>query len=196
MSISCPYLVELSLLLHYVSVELPTTGATVPSSPTTITTTSTTMAPTTNILPLTVRIEGGGGMLSAGQNHVLTCEASGGGSMAYTYMWLKDSSVVSGQTSSTYSFSPLLVVHSGRYSCRMSVSSMTMTSEGVNITVESKSGYDHTSHNFSYLCTSSVRTHSTIRLCDFLNRKKTKTFFIVRGHMMIRKTDYCIVVLN
>ena len=141
MSISCPYLVELSLLLHYVSVELPTTGATVPSSPTTITTTSTTMAPTTNIPPLTVRIEGGGGMLSAGQNHVLTCEASGDGS--YTYMWLKDSSVVSGQTSSTYSFSPLLAVHSGRYRCRVSDGSMNVTSEGVDITVESESGYDH-----------------------------------------------------
>ena len=63
--------------------------------------------------------------------------------MAYTYMWLKDGNVVSGQISTTYSFSPLLVVHSGRYSCRVSVGSMTMTSEGVNITVESESGYDH-----------------------------------------------------
>ena len=63
--------------------------------------------------------------------------------MAYTYMWLKDGSVVSGQTSSTYSFSPLLMVHSGRYSCRVSVGSMTVTSEGVDITVESESGHDH-----------------------------------------------------
>ena len=92
---------------------------------------------------LNVTLTGSGGALTEGQNHMLTCEASGGGSMAYTYMWLKDGSVVSGQTSSTYSFSPLLVVQSGRYSCRVSVGSMTVTSEGVDITVESESGYDH-----------------------------------------------------
>ena len=108
---------------------------------------STSTPPTTlatTILPLTVRIISSGGTLRAGQNHVLTCEASGGGSMTYTYMWLKDGSVVSGHTSSTYSFSPLLAVHSGRYSCQVSVGSMTVTSEGVDITVESESGYDHT----------------------------------------------------
>ena len=107
---------------------------------------STSLPPTTatTIPPLTVRIVSSGGTLSAGQNHTLTCTASGGGSMAYTYMWLKDGSVVSGQTSSTYSFSPLLAVHSGRYSCQVSVGFMTVISEGVDITVESESGYDHT----------------------------------------------------
>ena len=108
---------------------------------------STSTPPTTvaaTITPLTVRIVSSGGTLRAGQNHILACEASGGGSMAYTYMWLKDSSVVSGQTSSTYSFSPLLVIHSGRYSCLVSVGSMTVTSEGVDITVVGESGYDPT----------------------------------------------------
>ena len=60
--------------------------------------------------------------------------------MAYTYMWLKDGREVSGRTSSTYSFSPLLAVHSGRYSCRVSVGSLTVTSESVDITVVGKSG--------------------------------------------------------
>ena len=63
--------------------------------------------------------------------------------MAYTYMWLRNDSVVSGQTSATYSFSPLLVVHSGQYNCQVTVGSMTVTSESVDITVESKLGYDH-----------------------------------------------------
>ena len=90
--------------------------------------------------PLSVRIVSGNDTLRAGQNHIFTCEASGGGSMAYTYKWLKDDSVVSGQTSSTYSFSPLLVVDSGQYNCRVSVGSKTVTSEGVDITVESESG--------------------------------------------------------
>ena len=142
--------------IHYVSVVLPTTtGATVPStSPTTIMTTmpitiATTEAKTTTeeppqttvavtISPLTVRIVNSGGTPSAGQNHILTCEASGGESMAYTYTWLRNGSVVSDQTSSTYSFSPLLVVHSGRYSCRVSDGFMTVTSEDVDITVESE----------------------------------------------------------
>ena len=92
---------------------------------------------------LNVTLTGSGGILTEGQNYMLTCEASGGRSMAYTYMWLKNGIVVSGQTSSTYSFSPLLVVHSGQYSCRVSDGSMTMTSESVNITVESELGYDY-----------------------------------------------------
>ena len=58
--------------------------------------------------------------------------------MAYTYIWLKDGSVVSGQTSSTYFFSPLLAVHSGQYSCRVIVGSMNVTSEGVDITLQSE----------------------------------------------------------
>ena len=87
----------------------------------------------TTIPPLTVRIVSSGG--------TLTCEASGGGSMTYTYMWLKDDSEVSGQTSSTYSFSPLMERDSGQYSCRVSDGSMTVTSE---VTVESESGYDNT----------------------------------------------------
>ena len=84
-----------------------------------------------------------GGALRTGQNHILTCEAGGGGSMAYTYMWLRNGSVVSGQTSSTYSFSPLLVVHSGQYFCQVSDGSMNVTSENVNITVESELRHYH-----------------------------------------------------
>ena len=103
----------------------------------------------------------GDGTLKAGQNHMLTCTASGGGSMAYTYTWLKDGSVVSGQISSTYSFSPLLVVHSGQFNCKVSVGSWTVSSEGVNITVNSESGYDHTIS--VCICVLVVYTHSTIR---------------------------------
>ena len=67
---------------------------------------------------------------------MLTCEASGGGSMAYAYMWLKDCSVVPGQNSSTYLFTPLLVVHSGTI---LSVGSLNVTSEDVAITVVGES---------------------------------------------------------
>ena len=80
-------------------------------------------------------LTGSGGTLTEGQNYMLTCEASEGGSMAYTYMWLKDGSVVSGQTSSTYSFSPLRVTDSGQYYCRVSLGSTSMTSRAVTITI-------------------------------------------------------------
>ena len=51
--------------------------------------------------------------------------------MAYTYMWLKNGSVVPGQTSSTYSFSPLRMTDYGGYSCRVRVGSTTMTTSSV-----------------------------------------------------------------
>ena len=106
----------------------------------------------TAIHNLTVTIESSSGVLTAGHSHVLTCiisideasvdEASGSGSVSYTYtyMWLKDGSVVSGQNSSTYSFSSLDKTDSGLYSCRVSVGTMNVTSEGVNITVQSELG--------------------------------------------------------
>ena len=84
---------------------------------------------------LNVMLTGSGGTLTEGQNHVLTCIASGGGSMAYTYMWLRNGSVVSGQTSSTYSFSPLRLTDSGQYSCRVSLGSKNMISGALTITV-------------------------------------------------------------
>ena len=72
---------------------------------------------------------------------MLTCAASGGGSMAYTYIWLKDGSVVSGQNSSTYSFSPLRLTDSGQYNCRVIVGSVTMNTSGdITLSVVSKSG--------------------------------------------------------
>ena len=87
---------------------------------------------------MNVVLTGSGGTLTEGQNHTLTCEASGGGSMAYTYMWLRNDTEVSGQTSSTYSFSPLLVIHSGLYSCRVSLGSASIISGVVTIIVVGK----------------------------------------------------------
>ena len=90
--------------------------------------------------PLNVTLTGGSDGLMAGQNHTLTCVASGGGSMAYTYMWLKDGIVIPGQTSSTFSFSSLEIDDSGQYSCRVTVGSMTVTSRNMSITVVGESG--------------------------------------------------------
>ena len=96
--------------------------------------------PIATVLPQLNVMLTGSGALTEGQNYVLICAASGGGSMTYTYMWLKDGSVVSGQMSSTYSFSPLNLTDSGRYSCRVRVGSTTMTtSREVTITVVGES---------------------------------------------------------
>ena len=54
--------------------------------------------------------------------------------MAYTYIWLRNGSELSGQTSSTYS-SPHLMVHSGQYSCQVSLGSLNVTSKAVKIIV-------------------------------------------------------------
>ncbi len=78
-------------------------------------------------------ITGGGGVLTVGTSHSLTCTACGGASMTYTYQWLRYDGDIVGETSSTLSFSPLWEADVGRYNCRVSVGSMTTTSDGVVI---------------------------------------------------------------
>ncbi len=85
---------------------------------------------------LVVMIDGSGGVLKAGTSHSLTCTASGGVSMIYTYQWLKYDGDIVNETSSTISFSLLREADVGRYNCRVSVGSMTTTSQGVVINVE------------------------------------------------------------
>ncbi len=100
-----------------------------------ISTTSTTASPPP---PLVVMITGGSGVFTAGASHSLTCTASGGASMTYTYQWLRYDGDIVGETSSTISFSPLREADVGRYNCRVSDGSMhmTTTSDGVVINVE------------------------------------------------------------
>ncbi len=114
-----------------------TTTATMTTTTTTmveISTTSTTASPPP---PLVVMITGSsGGVFTAGASHSLTCTASGGASMTYTYQWLRYDEDIVAETSSTISFSPLREADDGRYNCRVSVGSMTTTSDGVVINVE------------------------------------------------------------
>ena len=70
--------------------------------------------------------------------------------MAYTYMWLRNGSEVSGQKSSTYSFSPPLV---GRYSCQVSLGSLNVTSEAVKIIVGCELNIISKSFSMSYSST-------------------------------------------
>ena len=103
-------------------------------------------------------------LLTARQDlYVLTCEASGGGSMAYTYMWLRNGSEVSDQSSSTYSFSPLLVVHSVQYSCRVSLGSLNVTSEAVKIIVGGELGIISRFFSMNSSCTK-LYYHNELRV--------------------------------
>ncbi len=56
--------------------------------------------------------------------------------MTYTYQWLRYDGDIVGETSSTISFSPLREADVGRYNCRVSDGSMTITSDGVVINVQ------------------------------------------------------------
>ena len=70
--------------------------------------------------------------------------------MGYTYMWLRNGSVVSGQNSSTYSFFSHLSVH---YSCQVSLGSLTVTSEAVEIIVGGELGIISKSFSRNYSST-------------------------------------------
>ncbi len=76
--------------------------------------------------PLVVMITGGGGVFTVGTSHSLTCIASGGASLTYTYQRLRYDGDIVGETSSTISFSPLREADVGRYNCRVSDGSMTI----------------------------------------------------------------------
>ncbi len=86
--------------------------------------------------PLVVMITGGGGVFTVGASHSLTCTASGGASMTYTYQWLRYDGDIVDETSSSISFSPLREADVGRYNCRVSDNSMITTSDGVVINLE------------------------------------------------------------
>ncbi len=87
--------------------------------------------------------DGGGGVFTVGASHSLTCTASGGASMTYTYQWLNYDGDIVGKTSSTISFSPLREADVGRYNCRVSDGSRTTTSDGVVINVAGEcNGYN------------------------------------------------------
>ncbi len=92
-----------------------------------MTTTNTGISTTsTTASPLVVVITGSGGVFTAGASHSLTCTASGGASMTYTYQWQRYGGDIVNETSSTISFSPLREADVGRYNCQVSDGSMTI----------------------------------------------------------------------
>ena len=84
-----------------------------------------------------VILNGSGGEQTAGEDYTLTCMVVvTGGSGTVIFRWLRNGSPLSGQTSSTLSFSPLRQIDSGSYSCAITRSSITVRSASIAITVE------------------------------------------------------------
>ncbi len=52
----------------------------------------------TTVHSASLMITGGGGVFTARASHSLTCTASGGASMTYTYQWLKYDEDIVGET--------------------------------------------------------------------------------------------------
>ena len=75
----------------------------------------------------------------AGEDYTLTCTVSGGDTTATTtYQWRRDNSPLSGETSATFSFTPLRQTtpsSNGQYVCEATRGGSTVTSNSVTITV-------------------------------------------------------------
>ncbi len=106
--------------------------------------------PTPTDLPLIVALDDNGLSQRAGENYTLTCTASGGGNGTPTYLWFRNATLLSAQTSATFSFSletetsqtltfsPLREADTGGYMCTVMSNSLMETSETVSINVEGR----------------------------------------------------------
>ena len=104
---------------------------------------SPTMATTMTINPLMVTLNASGGEKVAGESYALTCTVTGGSTMTFTYRWFMNNSPLSGETSTTLTFSPLRQNNSGTYFCEAeTTSSMTMRSASTTITVEGRGNFN------------------------------------------------------
>ena len=83
-----------------------------------------------------VALVGTGGVLTAGESHMLSCQVTEGDTTVATmYRWFRNGSQLTGQTSATLSFSPLRETDSGVYICEGTRAGSSATSSGISITV-------------------------------------------------------------
>ncbi len=98
--------------------------------------------------PLTVALSGSSGPQRVGESYTLTCTATAGGIITPTYQWRRGGTLLTAQTSATFSFSeatrtsqtltfsPLREADTGVYTCTVMRDSLTETSTTVSINVE------------------------------------------------------------
>ena len=95
----------------------------------------------THAAPIVVTVTGSGATQNAGENYTLTCTVSGGGTTTTTYLWLRNNSLIAGETSDTLSFTPLRQTSptsNGQYICQAMRSGRTVSSESFSISLTSK----------------------------------------------------------
>ena len=108
------------------------------ASPYLIETRTVTDTVTVTVNPLTATLVHSGTTYVAGENHMLTCQVSGGGSL--TYRWFRNGSLLTGEISATLSFSPLRETDNGIYTCETTRTSASVNSTGMGITVVGEYG--------------------------------------------------------
>ena len=77
-----------------------------------------------------------GGAQIAGEDYILSCTVTGGGTMTPTYRWWKDGALLTSRTASTIAFRPLWQTSSGVYICEGTRNSIAVNSTGVTLTVQ------------------------------------------------------------
>ena len=96
----------------------------------------------TPAVPVIANVTGSGASQNAGENYILTCAVSGGGStFTTTYQWRRNNLALAGQTANTLSFTPLRQTtpsSNGQYTCQAMRSGRTVFSDGLVIIVAGK----------------------------------------------------------
>ena len=72
--------------------------------------------------------------LTPGQSYTLTCSVVGASDVIY--QWMRDGSILQGETTGNLSFSPLRLSHAGQYTCEVFVDCVAYTDD-VAVTIAS-----------------------------------------------------------
>ena len=95
-----------------------------------------------------VSLTGSGGALVVGENYTLTCNVTGGVTVASTHRWFRNGSLLN-ETSATLSFFPFGETDSGVYICEGTRSSITRNS--TNFTAAVASEFQPHTCDYNYL---------------------------------------------
>ena len=109
-----------------------------------------TEAPTTHPTTTVTVAVSGDGTPTAGQSYTLTCSVSV--ASVTTYRWRKNVSVIQAETTEMLSFSPLRLSDAARYTCEVTVNSMTLTDDEDLVIMSKNSKLLHCAYYTHSLC--------------------------------------------
>ena len=91
-----------------------------------------------------MRLSDSGDAQIAGEDYILTCTVTGGGTLTpSTYRWWKDGVLLTNRTANTIAFRPLRQTSSGVYICEGTRNSIAANSTSVTLTVQGESTSNH-----------------------------------------------------